>query len=432
MEKSPNKTDRVRRTTNILKPIVVAIAFIATAVSGYAQKQGSENVDENMLRYRYIDKVDRKVEFSAPRTFAERTYLFAGTGVEGLYQLGNHPESPGYAIGSRLGMGYWLTPLHGLEASLSYGMMPFGYWGENFLGNPVIKNTIIRNIGLEANYVFNITNHTKRHDKFNMFDVLYTAGMNFGAGDRFHYGINTSLKAIYNLSELAGLYIEPKLTLLNFEYLRPSVTAGFAFRLKNTNSGYERPVDTDKQQLLFALKSNALFWVAGAPNFGIEYAFNNRWSICGDYVAPWSSSFATGLYYQLMMINAEGRYWFGNREQKPVMTGFFAGASIGGGYYDFMLDNTRTGIQGEFYILAGASVGYSHSISSNDRVRLEYALGLGYLQTRYRKYHYDDFDYVLDAPREQVWKTSIFGPTQAKVSLVYLIFKNRKKEVRNE
>ena len=422
----------MRQTTNIIRTIVVAIAFIATAVSGYAQKQGSDNVSENMLRYRYIDKVDRKVVFSAPRTFAERTYLLAGTGVEGLYQLGNHPESPGYAIGSRIGMGYWITPLHGLEASLSYGMMPFGYWGENFLGNPVIKNTIIRNIGLEANYVFNITNHTKRHDGVNRLDVLYTAGMNFGAGDKFLYGVNTSIKAIYNLSELAGLYIEPKLTLLNLKYIRPSVTAGFALGFKNTDSGYERPVDTDKQQLLFALKSNTLFWVAGAPNFGIEYAFNNRWSICGDYVAPWSSSFATGLYYQLMMINAEGRYWFGNRDDRPVMTGFFAGASIGGGYYDFMLDNTRTGIQGEFYILAGASIGYSHSISSNDRVRLEYALGLGYLQTRYRKYHYDDFDYVLEAPREQIWKTSIFGPTQAKVSLVYLLFKNRKKEVSHE
>ena len=96
-----------------------------------------------------------------------------------------------------------------------------------------------------------------------------------------------------------------------------------------------------------------------------------------------------------------------------------------------MLDNTRTGIQGEFYIMAGLSAGYSHSISSNDRVRLEYAVGLGYLQTRYRKYHFDDFDYVLDAPREQVWKTSILGPTQAKVSLVYLIYK-KKKEVRHE
>lgn len=405
---------------------VVAIALLTTAVSSYAQKQGSEGVDENMLRYRYIQRENRKVDFSSERSFSERTYFFAGTGVEGLYQLGNHPASPGAAIGSRMGLGYWFTPLHGMEVSLSYGMMPYGYWGENFLGNPIIANTIIRNMGVEANYVFNIINHTRRHDKINTFDFLYTAGLNFGAGDKFHYGVNTSLKAVYNISSLAGLYVEPKVTFLNFRYLRPSVSAGFTFRFKNMDQGFETPVDTDKKELLFALKSNMLFWVAGAPNFGIEYSFNDRWSLCGDYVAPWSSSFATGLYYQLMMINAEGRYWFGKREGRPVMTGFFGGVSVGGGYYDFMLDNTRTGIQGEFYIMAGLSAGYSHSISSNDRVRLEYALGFGYMQTRYRKYHWDDFDYVLDAPREQVWKTSIFGPTQAKVSLVYLLFKKKK------
>ncbi|MBR4882469.1 MAG: DUF3575 domain-containing protein, partial [Bacteroidales bacterium] len=401
------------KLVNNIKALLVAIALVATAFSAYAQRPGSAGADENMLRYLYTQKQSRKVKFSEPKTFAERIYFFAGTGYEGLYQLGNHPESPGLAIGSRVGLGYWATPLHGVEMSVSYGMMPHGYWGENFLGNPVIKNTIIQNIGVEANYVLNITNHTLRQENTHRFDFFYTAGVNFGAGDQFHYGVNTSLKAIYNISTKAGLYLEPKVTLLNFEYIRPSITAGFVFRFKNNDMELEKPVDTDKKQPLFALKSNALFWLAGAPNFGIEYPINERWSICGDYVAPWSSSFATGLYYQLMMINAEGRYWFGKRDNKPVMTGFFAGASMGGGYYDFMLNNKKTGIQGEFYIMAGLSAGYSHSISSNNRVRLEYALGFGYMQTKFRKYHYDDFDYVLEAPKEQVWKTSTLGPTQA-------------------
>ena len=414
------------KTVRTLRTLIVAIAFMASAVFGYAQKKNSPNAKENMLRYRYVDRASRTVQFTTPRTFAERLYIFAGTGMEGLYQVGNHPQSPGYAIGSSIGAGYWVTPIHGVEMSLGYGMMPHGYWGENFLGNPVITNTIIKNIDIEANYVFNVTNYTNRHDKFNTFDFLYKAGINFGAGDQFQYGINTSFKAIYNISSFAGLYVEPKLTLLNFEFIRPSISAGFAFRIKSADQGFEKPVDKDKKTLLFALKSNMLFWVAGAPNFGIEYPINNRWSICGDYVAPWSSSFATGLYYQLMMINLEGRYWFGKRDGMPMMTGFFAGASVGGGYYDFMLNNKKTGLQGEFYILAGLSAGYAHSISSNDRVRLEYTLGLGYLQTRYRKYHWDDFDYVLEAPREQIWKTSLFGPTQAKVSLVWLLYINKK------
>lgn len=404
----------------------MAIVFIIASMPSFAQKKDSKQVDENMLRYRYIDRTSRKLEFSTPRSFSERTYLFLGTGIEGLYQIGNHPSSPGYAIASRLGLGYWVTPIHGVEASLSYGMMPYGYWGENFLGNPVIKNTIIRNVGLEANYVFNIINYTKFHDKENTFDLFYTAGLNLGAGDKFQYGINTSFRAIYNIGSSAGLYLEPKLTLLNFEYVRPSITAGFVFRFKSVDHGFEKPVDPAKKEPLLAIKSNTLFWLAGAPNFSLEYPFNNRWSISGDYVAPWSSSFATGLYYQLMMINLEGRYWFGKREQRAVMTGFFAGVYAGGGYYDFMMDNTRTGIQGEFYIMAGLSAGYAHSISKNDKVRLEYAIGFGYMQTRYRKYHWDNFDYVLDAPREQIWKTSIFGPTQAKVSIVWMLYKNKK------
>ena len=414
------------QTNKTIRILLIAAAFLAGAVCGYAQKKDSPPAEENMLRYRYVDRASRTVRFDTTRTFAERTYFFAGAGIEGLFQVGNHPESAGYALGNSFGGGWWATPIHGVEMSVGYAMMPFGYWGENFLGQPVIDNTIIKNVGLEANYIFNITNYTHRHDKFNRFDFIYKAGVNFGAGDRFHYGINTGFKAIYNISENAGLYAEPKVTLLNFSYVRPSISAGFLFRIKPVADGYDKPVDPERQKLLFALKSNALFWVAGAPNFGIEYPFNDRWSICGDYVAPWTSSFATGLYYQLLMVNAEARYWFGKRENRPVMTGWFAGASVGGGYYDFMLNNKKKGIQGEFYILAGLSAGYSHSISSNDRVRLEYALGLGYLQTRYRKYTWDYFDYMLEAPREQVWRTSILGPTQAKVSLVWLLYVNKK------
>lgn len=404
------------------------MAFLASAVLGHAQKQGTANVDENMLRYRYLDKADRSLRFSTPRTFTERMYLFAGTGIEGLYQIGNHPESPGYAIGSTIGAGVWASPMHGVEVSLNYGMMPYGYWGENFLGDPVIKNTIIRNIGFEADYVVNLTNFTNRHDKENYFDLLYKLGGSVGVGNKFQYGVNTSFRAIYNLGSLAGLYVEPEVTLLNMKYVRPSISAGFTFRIKSASQALDKPVDNAGKKALFAVKSNALFWVAGAPNVGLEFPIGERWSVCADYVAPWSSSFATGLYYQLLMANIEGRYWLKGKHQqeRPVMTGWFTGFSVGGGYYDFMFGNTRTGIQGEFYIMAGASAGYSHSISSNDRIRLEYTLGLGYMQTRYRKYHWDDFDYVLDAPREQIWKTSIFGPTQAKVSVVWLLYVNRK------
>ena len=185
----------MRRIVNSLRFIIVAITLFVSAVSAYAQKPGVRGVDENMLRYRYIEKDERKINFSKSLNFSERSYIFVGTGVEGLYQLGYHPESPGYAIGSRLGIGYWATPLHGVEMSLSYGMMPFGYWSENFFGNPVIDNTIIRNMGFEANYVLNVTNHVNRHDKVNTLDFIYAAGVNVGAGDMFNYGVKKLIGA---------------------------------------------------------------------------------------------------------------------------------------------------------------------------------------------------------------------------------------------
>ena len=371
----------MKRNINISRILLAVVVAFATAASAYAQKQGSPKADENMLRYRYLDKESRKVSFTTPRTFAERIYLITDTNYEGLYEIGNHPKSPGYSIGSRLGFGGWITPIHGVEMSFSYGLMPYGYWTKNFVGNPIIENTIVNRAHLEASYVFNISNYSNRHDKPNKFEFLYTAGVNLGITGEFDYGVNTSFRAIYNLGSTAGLYLEPKVSVMNMEYLRPSIAAGFTFRFRTVDSGFDKTVDTEKKQLRMALKSNCLFWVAGAPNFSLEFPINKRWSINADYVAPWSSSFATGLYYQLMMVSAEARYWFGDRERRPQLTGWFAGASIGGGYYDFMLNNKKVGLQGEFYIMAGISAGYSHSISSNDRVRLEYALGMGYLKT---------------------------------------------------
>ena len=99
---------QMQSNKNIFRLLVVAVTFLVTAVSAFAQKQGTEEVDENMLRYRYVTRESRKVVFSTPRTFAERLYLLADTGVEGLFNLENHPASPGYAIGSHIGAGYWI------------------------------------------------------------------------------------------------------------------------------------------------------------------------------------------------------------------------------------------------------------------------------------------------------------------------------------
>ena len=71
----------MQKNNNIFRLLVVAVALCVTAMSAFAQKQGTEEVNENMLRYRYVTRQSRKVEFSTPRSFAERFYVLADTGI---------------------------------------------------------------------------------------------------------------------------------------------------------------------------------------------------------------------------------------------------------------------------------------------------------------------------------------------------------------
>ena len=106
------------QTNKTIRILLIAAALLAGAVCGYAQKKDSPPAEENMLRYRYVDRASRTVRFDTTRTFAERTYFFAGAGIEGLFQVGNHPESAGYALGNSFGGGWWATPIHGVEMSV--------------------------------------------------------------------------------------------------------------------------------------------------------------------------------------------------------------------------------------------------------------------------------------------------------------------------
>ena len=178
---------------------------------------------------------------------------------------------------------------------------------------------------------------------------------------------------------------------------------------------------------LFALKTNLLFDVASVLNVEVEIPLGKRWSIAGEYIFPWWLNEDKQRALQMLSGNLELRYWFGNRAERPVMTGWYGGLYGGGGYFD--LEWETKGYQGEFFIAAGVSAGYAHTISKNGNWRMEYGLGLGYMQTKYREYvpkfGLDD-EWHLIRQRDGVHKW--FGPTKAKVSLVWMINHGYKKK----
>lgn len=181
---------------------------------------------------------------------------------------------------------------------------------------------------------------------------------------------------------------------------------------------------------LFALKTNLLFDVAMLPNIELEVPIGNRFSLAAEVVFPWWLWEQEQHCLQVVNGNLEGRYWLGNREKRRngsprlVMTGWFTGLYAGGGYYDLEWD--KRGYQGEFFIMGGVSGGYAHSIGRH--LRMEYSVGVGYLKTNYRYY-----EARLNCEKER-WELyrqndgrfSWLGPTRAKVSLVWMLYTNRK------
>ena len=65
----------------------------------------------------------------------------------------------------------------------------------------------------------------------------------------------------------------------------------------------------------------------------------------------------------------------------------------------------------------GAGLSYGYSLSLSNRLNIDFSIGIGYLWGKYKKYHPADGCYVWDSTNSRKW----FGPTNAEISLVYVI-----------
>ena len=174
-----------------------------------------------------------------------------------------------------------------------------------------------------------------------------------------------------------------------------------------------------------AIKTNLLFDAASLLNLGIEVPLGKRFSIAADGYFPWWHNRSKDITIQMIAGDIEGRCWFGDRNIREPMTGFFAGVYAGAGYFDFQLGKMTDGkgVQGDLFVTGGISAGYSHSIGKH--FRLEYSLGVGYLHCNFREYisvkdtKFGDIK-AIPYPWESK-RISGVVPTKAAVSLVWMI-----------
>lgn len=172
----------------------------------------------------------------------------------------------------------------------------------------------------------------------------------------------------------------------------------------------------------FALKSNLLYDALLVPNLSLEASIGSGWTLGAGGMLAWWSKDAKHRYWRIYGGGLEIRKYFGTLSKSKPLQGHHLG--IYGDFLTYDFEFGAKGYQSKATYAAGIKYGYSHPIAN--RLNLDFALGIGYLHSNYKTYVPRDGCYVYQETKKRKW----LGPTQAEISLVWLIGKgntNKKK-----
>ena len=172
----------------------------------------------------------------------------------------------------------------------------------------------------------------------------------------------------------------------------------------------------------FALKSNLLYDALLVPNLSLEASIGSGWTLGAGGMFAWWSKDAKHRYWRIYGGGLEIRKYFGTLSKSKPLQGHHLG--IYGDFLTYDFEFGAKGYQSKVTYAAGIKYGYSHPIAN--RLNLDFALGIGYLHSNYKTYVPRDGCYVYQETKKRKW----LGPTQAEISLVWLLGKgntNKKK-----
>ena len=172
----------------------------------------------------------------------------------------------------------------------------------------------------------------------------------------------------------------------------------------------------------FALKSNLLYDALLVPNLSLEASIGSGWTLGAGGMLAWWSKDAKHRYWRIYGGDLEIRKYFGTLSKSKPLQGHHLG--IYGDFLTYDFEFGAKGYQSKVTYAAGIKYGYSHPIAN--RLNLDFALGIGYLHSNYKTYVPRDGCYVYQETKKRKW----LGPTQAEISLVWLLGKgntNKKK-----
>ena len=172
----------------------------------------------------------------------------------------------------------------------------------------------------------------------------------------------------------------------------------------------------------FAQKSNLLYDALLVPNLSLEASIGSGWTLGAGGMLAWWSKDAKHRYWRIYGGDLEIRKYFGTLSKSKPLQGHHLG--IYGDFLTYDFEFGAKGYQSKATYAAGIKYGYSHPIAN--RLNLDFALGIGYLHSNYKTYVPRDGCYVYQETKKRKW----LGPTQAEISLVWLLGKgntNKKK-----
>ena len=165
----------------------------------------------------------------------------------------------------------------------------------------------------------------------------------------------------------------------------------------------------------FALKSNLLYDALLVPNLSLEASIGSGWTLGAGGMFAWWSKDAKHRYWRIYGGGLEIRKYFGTLSKSKPLQGHHLG--IYGDFLTYDFEFGAKGYQSKATYAAGIKYGYSHPIAN--RLNLDFALGIGYLHSNYKTYVPKDGCYVYQETKKRKW----LGPTQAEISLVWLLGK---------
>lgn len=153
--------------------------------------------------------------------------------------------------------------------------------------------------------------------------------------------------------------------------------------------GTDSSSKTDKEQETLVVKTNMLYDAALAPNLGLEYTYNSKWSFGLDAWIAWIRNAKHNVWYQNYGFDVYGRYWFDAENTRPL-TGYHLGAYVGTLTYDLYPEGKGYQCDKMFHTYRfGVEFGYA--VPVGNRLLFDFYGGLGLLHTRQDVYYPNTF-----------------------------------------